>query len=121
MIFGLVCFGTLFAGAITNHETLVLIHLVMYILVMIIDVIYIILKAVIIATLLPALLDCKDLDMDDGEWTLEAWDMDCEEYRKLVTISTIIGGILVLALNIYFWLCSLSFYLELKNKDGNPV
>ena len=115
LLFDLVCYGTLFVGAIANHTTIVLVHLVMYILVMIIDVIFIILMAVNITTLMPALIDCKDFKEEFDE------DGDCEDYRKGVANAAIIIVILVLVLNIYSGFCSLSFYLELKQNNGTPV
>ena len=73
----------------------------------------IILMAVDITTLLPALSDCKEMDLNGYE--------DCEHYPEVTTIATIIGLVIVLALNIYFWFCSLRVYLELKKNDTNPV
>ena len=69
----------------------------------------IILMAVDITTLLPALSDCKEMDLNGYE--------DCEHYREVTTIANIIGLVIALALNIYFWFL-LSFTTFTKFLSG---
>ena len=115
-IFYLIAYGSLLFGAIKYHQRAMQVNLVFTAIIVVVEVISAILIFASIETYLPEFRNnCAALGgLNQSVFT-------CDQLKSTAigtAAATVIVGTL---LNIYFWFCNYSFYLELKTGGGNPA
>ena len=99
LLFELVVWGLLLFGAISNNQTAVLVHLILLAIVLVMTGIFFVLVVIIMP------VACTDL----------GWTAQCTTAFIVVLLVILVTS----ALDIYFWIVTLSFYQDLK-EGGLP-
>ena len=110
-IFYLVGYGALLFGAIKYNQKAVLVNLVFTALLIVVSMVLFIIAIASLETLVPE-LRCKMPDESSQP------SITCGQATTMLYISTGAGFLIGGLLNIYFWFCNYSFYLELKTGGG---
>ena len=111
MVLGLVTGIALLVGAFLENKTLLFVALTLYAIMILVEIVFIILVVADITILNPKFKDdCKELVFDRKNTT-------CEEQKQFTMIAKVISGVVSVLLNGYFWICALSFYLQVKRED----
>ena len=94
LLFEMFVYGLLLLGAILNNQIAVLVHVILLVILLVVK------GTVLYLVVLTWLLVC----------TAHDWDWNCTSWLFLIMVIMLVN----IALHIYFWIVSLSFYQELN-------
>ena len=114
-IFYLIAYGALLLGALKYNPQLVLINLVITALAIAIGIVFGIVAIAFVTAFVPDLKNNCATMHDE----LNELHINCDQF-KAATIGTTAAVFFVASgFNVYFWICNMSYYKELKSGGGN--
>ena len=114
-IFYLLAYGALLLGAIKYSQRLVLVNLVLTALVVFIGIVFGIGSIAFLSDFQPELKNSCATIQDE----LINTGMTCDEVRASAIGTTCALFFIASGLDVYFWICTMSFYKQLKTVGGN--